>query len=75
MTSGAIDPGKVFDLTMPLDQPVEGYAAMDERRRSRPLLRLAFCRDRHNGQRESPAPSSSRARETARGRRTLPFAL
>src|SRR3954465_13488495 len=27
-----IDPGKVFDLTLPLDQTAEGYKAMDERR-------------------------------------------
>src|SRR5918994_5265177 len=27
-----IDPGKVFDLTLPLDQAAEGYKAMDERR-------------------------------------------
>ena len=31
---GAIDPGKVFDLTLPLDQVAEGYRAMDQRRRS-----------------------------------------
>jgi len=27
-----IDPGKVFDLTLPLEQVAEGYRAMDERR-------------------------------------------
>src|SRR3954470_1025751 len=27
-----IEPGKVFDLTLPLDQVAEGYRAMDERR-------------------------------------------
>src|SRR5205807_3956527 len=27
-----IDPGKVFDLTLPLDQVADGYRAMDERR-------------------------------------------
>src|SRR5688500_1830555 len=32
ITSRAIDPGKVFDLTLPLDQAAEGYRAMDERR-------------------------------------------
>jgi hypothetical protein len=26
-----INPGKVFDLTLPLDQVAEGYRAMDER--------------------------------------------
>ena len=34
-----IDPGKVFDLTLPLDQVAEGYRAMDERRAIRTLLR------------------------------------
>src|SRR5207248_5627811 len=28
---GKINPGKVFDLTLPLDQVAEGYRAMDER--------------------------------------------
>lgn len=36
---GAIDPGKVFDLTLPLDQVAEGYRAMDERRAIKTLLR------------------------------------
>jgi threonine dehydrogenase-like Zn-dependent dehydrogenase len=35
----AIDPGKVFDLTLPLDQAAEGYQAMDERRAIKTLLR------------------------------------
>jgi threonine dehydrogenase-like Zn-dependent dehydrogenase len=30
--AGTIDPGQVFDLTLPLDRVAEGYAAMDERR-------------------------------------------
>jgi threonine dehydrogenase-like Zn-dependent dehydrogenase len=34
-----IDPGKVFDLTLPLDQVAEGYRAMDERRVIKALLR------------------------------------
>jgi threonine dehydrogenase-like Zn-dependent dehydrogenase len=34
-----IDPGKVFDLTLPLDDAAEGYAAMDERRAVKTLLR------------------------------------
>ena len=34
-----INPGKVFDLTLPLDQVAEGYAAMDERRAIKALLR------------------------------------
>ena len=32
-------PGKVFDLTLPLDQVAEGYRAMDERRAIKTLLR------------------------------------
>jgi threonine dehydrogenase-like Zn-dependent dehydrogenase len=34
-----IDPGKVFDLTLPLEQAAEGYKAMDERRAIKALLR------------------------------------
>ena len=37
--SGNINPGKVFDLTLPLDQVAEGYRAMDERRAIKSLLR------------------------------------
>jgi threonine dehydrogenase-like Zn-dependent dehydrogenase len=36
---GRINPGKVFDLTLPLDQVAEGYRAMDERRAIKTLLR------------------------------------
>ena len=36
---GRIDPGKVFDLTLPLDQAAEGYRAMDERRAIKVLLK------------------------------------
>lgn len=35
-----IKPGKVFDLTLPLDRVAEGYRAMDERRAIKVLLRL-----------------------------------
>jgi len=35
-----INPGKVFDLTLPLDQAAEGYKAMDERRAIKVLLEL-----------------------------------
>ena len=35
-----IDPGKVFDLTLPLEQVAEGYRAMDERRAIKTLLRV-----------------------------------
>jgi threonine dehydrogenase-like Zn-dependent dehydrogenase len=34
-----IDPGKVFDLTLPLEEVAEGYCAMDERRAIKALLR------------------------------------
>jgi threonine dehydrogenase-like Zn-dependent dehydrogenase len=34
-----INPGKVFDLTLPLDQAADGYRAMDERRAIKTLLR------------------------------------
>jgi threonine dehydrogenase-like Zn-dependent dehydrogenase len=33
-----IDPGKVFDLTLPLEEVAEGYRAMDERRAIKVLL-------------------------------------
>jgi threonine dehydrogenase-like Zn-dependent dehydrogenase len=39
ISDGQIDPGKVFDLTLPLDQAAEGYRAMDERRAIKTLLR------------------------------------
>jgi threonine dehydrogenase-like Zn-dependent dehydrogenase len=35
-----IDPGRVFDLTLPLEQAPEGYKAMDERRATKVLLTL-----------------------------------
>jgi threonine dehydrogenase-like Zn-dependent dehydrogenase len=34
-----VNPCKVFDLTLPLDQVAEGYRAMDERRAIKALLR------------------------------------
>lgn len=37
--SGAINPGLVFDLELSLDDAAEGYAAMDERRAIKSLLR------------------------------------
>jgi threonine dehydrogenase-like Zn-dependent dehydrogenase len=36
--SRRINPGKVFDLTLPLDEAAEGYRAMDERRAIKTLL-------------------------------------
>ncbi len=35
-----INPGKVFDLALPLDQAAEAYRAMDERRAIKTLLRV-----------------------------------
>ncbi len=35
-----IDPGRVFDLTLPLEEASEGYKAMDERRATKVLLTL-----------------------------------
>ena len=37
--AGALDPGPVFDLTLPLDSIGEAYAAMDERRAVKSLVR------------------------------------
>ena len=37
--SGQVEPGRVFDLTLPLAQVAEGYRAMDERRAIKALLR------------------------------------
>lgn len=37
--AGEIDPGRVFDLTLPLSEVAEAYAAMDERRAIKTLLR------------------------------------
>lgn len=36
---GAINPGRVFDLELPLDKAAEAYAAMDERRSIKTMLR------------------------------------
>lgn len=36
--NGKINPGKVFDLTLPLNQVADGYRAMDERRTIKALL-------------------------------------
>lgn len=35
---GKIDPGRVFDLILPMDEVAEGYRAMDERRAIKALL-------------------------------------
>ena len=36
--SRAIDPGRVFDLTLPIAQVADAYRAMDERRAIKALL-------------------------------------
>ncbi|MEO7754090.1 MAG: IMP dehydrogenase, partial [Terracoccus sp.] len=36
---GRIDPGQVFDMTLPLDEVAEGYRAMDERRAIKVMIR------------------------------------
>ena len=36
--NGTINPGRVFDQTLPLDQVAEAYRAMDERRAIKTLL-------------------------------------
>jgi threonine dehydrogenase-like Zn-dependent dehydrogenase len=37
--AGSLDPGAVFDLELPLAEVAEAYAAMDERRAVKSLLR------------------------------------
>ncbi|MEV7603157.1 zinc-dependent alcohol dehydrogenase family protein [Kitasatospora sp. NPDC089797] len=37
--TGRIDPGRVFDLSLPLERAADGYRAMDERRAVKALLR------------------------------------
>jgi alcohol dehydrogenase len=39
--SGQINPGKVFDLTTDLDHIADAYAAMDERRAIKVLVRVS----------------------------------
>lgn len=41
-----INPGKVFDLILPLDQVAEGYRAMDERRAIKTLLQPDTAKER-----------------------------
>ncbi|KND28176.1 hypothetical protein IQ63_33685 [Streptomyces acidiscabies] len=36
--TGRIDPGKIFDLSLPLERVAEGYKAVDERRAVKVLL-------------------------------------
>jgi threonine dehydrogenase-like Zn-dependent dehydrogenase len=38
--NGTIQPGRVFDLELPLDEAAEGYRAMDERRAIKVMLRV-----------------------------------
>ena len=37
--AGVLDPGRVFDLTLPLSEVADGYTAMDERRAIKVLLK------------------------------------
>ena len=37
--NGSINPGRVFDVVLPLSEVAEAYAAMDERRATKVLLR------------------------------------
>jgi threonine dehydrogenase-like Zn-dependent dehydrogenase len=39
ISSRKMDPGRVFDLTLPLERVAEGYRAMDERRAIKTMLR------------------------------------
>jgi threonine dehydrogenase-like Zn-dependent dehydrogenase len=39
VVAGKINPGRVFDFVLPLDQVADGYRAMDERRAIKTLLR------------------------------------
>jgi hypothetical protein len=52
-----INLGKIFDLTLPLEEVEEGYGAMDERRVIKALLQRQGCARRR--QRGSDARSSS----------------
>ncbi|WP_437113202.1 hypothetical protein [Streptomyces griseoviridis] len=36
--NGTVDPGRVFDRTLPLEQVAEGYRAMDRREALKVLL-------------------------------------
>jgi threonine dehydrogenase-like Zn-dependent dehydrogenase len=38
--NGTVEPGKVFDLTVPLDQVADGYRAMDERTAIKTMLTI-----------------------------------
>jgi threonine dehydrogenase-like Zn-dependent dehydrogenase len=40
IADGTIEPGKVFDLTLPLEDVADGYRAMDERRAIKTLLQI-----------------------------------
>ena len=40
ISNGTIQPGRVFDLTLPLEDAAEGYRAMDERRAIKTLLEV-----------------------------------
>jgi len=46
---GEINPGKVFDLTTDLDNIAEAYAAMDERRAIKALIKVSELAQAHSG--------------------------
>ena len=65
-----IDPGKVFDLTLPLEQAAEGYRAMDQREAIKTLLR----HDRAPGPAKSwPGSATPRSSRSRLGEPTAPF--
>ena len=67
--SGAMQPGKVFDLELPLAEVAEAYAAMDERRAIKVLLRPL---EAPKSPPKSPPPKSpppTRSHRTRRPRR------
>ncbi|TFV56881.1 IMP dehydrogenase [Geodermatophilus sp. DF01-2] len=59
-----IDPGKVFDLTLPLDQAAEAYRAMDERRAIKALL--AVYRDPNRADDAGPLTDSPHSHHMSR---------
>ena len=53
-----IDPGRVFDLSLPLEQAAEGYQAMNERRAIKTVGATAIDA---NSPQESPAMTRKRS--------------
>jgi len=40
---GEIEPGRVFDLVLPIDEAAKGYEAMDQRTATKVLLTMRYC--------------------------------